>query len=634
MAQIHPTWDNIKRLRVPPEPGELHLLEYLEAALDNSFEVFFNSYLDGDRPDIIILKKDHGAVVIEVKDWNLSHYHINEKNEWQVENSEIKSPFQQAFKYKNNLFELHLPVLGLKELSNKHFYGVIDVYVYFHNASRHLLKSRYEEAVKIARDARHQINVERQKYSFVEYEKRREYWNNKLRQMERDISISICHDTIEKDIGKIRNIRSNILFKEEIYDDFKRRLLPPTHVKMQGIPISFDVKQQKLTNSAAGFSKIKGVAGCGKTSILAQRAVNALIRHEDNVLILTYNITIRHYIKDVISRICGMATPNNIEVIHYHSFINSKLNEHGIDIQDRMNQYQGTDKEKLEKLYSDLSLFSDVSPERYKSIFIDEVQDYEPNWIKIIRDNFLEEAGEMVLFGDQSQNIYQREENRRESAIVKGFGAWNKLTKSFRSKDDAPLIALFSNFQKEFLLAKYSDSEIFESIPTQSEINFDILAYESYGHNINASEILQRINSYVFQNNLHPNDVVILASEVDPLFEINCLLDRTEKTKVMFETIEELNGCSADGKIRKLEIEKIRRRKKMHFYLNSGLLKLSTIHSFKGLEAETAFLILLPEDTPEVIYTGMTRAKKNLIVFGNETSPYHEFFFRKIGMQS
>jgi superfamily I DNA/RNA helicase len=47
---------------------------------------------------------------------------------------------------------------------------------------------------------------------------------------------------------------------------------------------------------------------------------------------------------------------------------------------------------------------------------------------------------------------------------------------------------------------------------------------------------------------------------------------------------------------------------------NSGLIKISTIHSFKGLEAQTVFCILTPEDEAEMVYTGITRAQRNLVV--------------------
>ena len=59
---------------------------------------------------------------------------------------------------------------------------------------------------------------------------------------------------------------------------------------------------------------------------------------------------------------------------------------------------------------------------------------------------------------------------------------------------------------------------------------------------------------------------------------------------------------------------------------NSGLIKISTIHSFKGLESPTVFCILQENDSPEIIYTAMTRAKKNLIIFDVINSHYSSFF--------
>lgn len=59
---------------------------------------------------------------------------------------------------------------------------------------------------------------------------------------------------------------------------------------------------------------------------------------------------------------------------------------------------------------------------------------------------------------------------------------------------------------------------------------------------------------------------------------------------------------------------------------NSGLIKISTIHSFKGLEAQTVFCILTPEDEAEMVYTGITRAQRNLVVFDSSASRFSSFF--------
>lgn len=127
MAIIFPHIENIKKWVVQPTEGELFLLNYLKDNLDNSYEIFFNPFLDGDRPDLVILKKSVGVFVIEVKDWDINHqnYKIDLFNKWffntNIGYKPIKSPFSQAFSYKNNFYNIHIPLLGIKNIINPNF---------------------------------------------------------------------------------------------------------------------------------------------------------------------------------------------------------------------------------------------------------------------------------------------------------------------------------------------------------------------------------------------------------------------------------------------------------------------------------------------------------------------------------
>ena len=87
MAQFIPSLDDIRNLTVKPEEGELYLLEFLDRVLDDTFEVYFNPYMNGDRPDVIILKEGQGVMIIEVKDWNLDSYELDERKKLESEKS-------------------------------------------------------------------------------------------------------------------------------------------------------------------------------------------------------------------------------------------------------------------------------------------------------------------------------------------------------------------------------------------------------------------------------------------------------------------------------------------------------------------------------------------------------------------
>ena len=105
MAQIFPPIETVKKLRQKPTEGELHILHLLKDALDDSFEVYFQPFLNGDMPDIVIMRKGSGVYVIEVKDWNLDAYQIQPDLRWNLKsNNSVKliSPLTRSTATRTN----------------------------------------------------------------------------------------------------------------------------------------------------------------------------------------------------------------------------------------------------------------------------------------------------------------------------------------------------------------------------------------------------------------------------------------------------------------------------------------------------------------------------------------------------
>lgn len=630
MAVIYPDLENIQRLKVPPTPGEWSLINYLKIHLDDSYEIFFNPYLDGDRPDLILLKEHCAAFIIEVKDWNLGSYKISENNKWEVFDgvklSKKSSPHAQAFRYKKNLYDLHLPIIGLAGLTNSNFYNLVHCFVYFHNSDKNSIDSIYHQAEEAHKLERSYLNIEIQqkKITFEAYDKAGQYLDLKKRKIQRDKSISFGSDRLEQLVIKIKKNSTNSLFNEDVYRDFKRRLSPSEHTLAQGRAIKFDNKQLPLTISTNSRGKIKGVAGCGKTSVLSQRAINAYQRHKSTVLILTFNITLKNYIRDRISDIQGCRDFSFFEISNYHQFYNAQANNSELDIQFLIEEHG------LEELYR-TDVFEGLVVAKYKTILVDEIQDYESEWVKIIRENFLFEDGEMTLFGDESQNIYKRD-FARSPVIAQGFGRWIKLNRSYRTDFSSPLNQLFKDFQLRFLIEKHLDAEIIDvGPPVQLSISLDFLKYEEISSGGWEKLVFNSFMKHVVDKELNPNDVVILSSKVSLVRQLNELLIIHEKTHCMFETLDELSyltGKSTEElkrldedkingliKKNKTAVDKVRRAKKNHFYANGGLIKLSTIQSYKGLESKTVFYVMCEEDDAEIVYTSITRTSKNLVIY-------------------
>lgn len=718
MAIFIPTIDKINKFKVPPTNGERTLLDFLGRTLDNSFEIYFNPFLNGDRPDVLIMKKNYGVMVIEVKDWNLKNFRLNEKRKWVFipNNSIVKSPIDQVIKYKKNLFDLHVADLLLAKIKDFRKFNIVSCAVYFHCANQAEIKNMLIEPYK--EDKKYQTFL---KYN-IDF-----IGSNDLNQ--------IFFNSILKKRYLVAE-HPSIFFTDNLYNNFRRLLSPPLHLRSQGDSYNYSPKQKNLIDSTTLEQRVRGVFGSGKTTVLAARAVQAYKRalsrnNNPRVLILTYNITLKNFIHDKMNRVNETFPVENFTIINYHQFINAELNNLNVEIEipESIDNYHLS--EYLEAhYYGNVNLFDKHKTEivKYDAVLIDEIQDYHRSWMDIIKNYFRDPKGDYVLFGDVKQNIYgQTIQNKDVVTNVRGVNDLKYCYRSgFKVRDLAQL------FQKNVFGEKYdiddfseNENSIFFGIEQEKEGYVNYMYLQNTQHikvlyNIIRGNILNK------DSKISPNDITILGYTTNLLrkFDLYYRYACRERTNSMLETVETMymthlnfigknreNNPNKDWfnnvceqfkktmfpkreelydndliKIRqhvavlfsiydlyeefpgtfdaRLEEECIkcgisakafiafrkhygevisqfrqevyndnykiiRDNKKLHFWMNSGTLKISTINSFKGWESEVVFLILEPKyntstsfnfSFDELLYTGLTRCRKNLVVinFGNE----------------
>ncbi len=585
MAIIVPTVEEIKKLKQKPTAGEMSLLKLLEK-LNDDYSVYFQPYLNGSIPDFIILHKKKGLLLIEVKDWNLDLYSIGEKK-WSLKSNSkamIRSPFKQVKDYKEHI---HSFISGFVEESilDRRKYGYVQTAVYFSQVTE-------ERASRVCNDC-------------ISY-------NENIHVLGED---SITVERFKELSYFKRNLAND--FTSRYYDEFQLLFAPSIHLLELGQEINYSNSQKKLIKSKKEEVKIKGVAGSGKTFVLAKRAINAHIRTKERVLILTYNITLRNFIRDKLNQVREEFSWNMFHIDNYHNFISAIGNEHGIDYID----------------YADINLFEDKQTPKFNSIFIDEIQDYSLEWQTIIKKYFLAENAELVVFGDEKQNIYKNLlEDKNVSTVIDG--EWKVLNESYRLSTVINDLSL--NYFDKYFKNKYPRLEY----TLQQELNFN--NGDIYEVNINNSEQILDYCSYILgyirTNRIPQNDVVILARHIKTLREVEYIF-RTKyginitKTFEKKETYDHLfHKYGEDNWKFKSEIKKVRKSEKFAFQMNRGTIKMSTIHSFKGWEAENVFLFLedpLGEEKlvdEEIIYTGITRSKNRLLFLNKHETKYKQLF--------
>ena len=574
--------------------------------------IYFNTSLDSDNVDVIILRPQTGVFLIKVFDYKLLQYSIQEQHidvaddklkEYnklfaskclRAENETISLPTTVLKHLKENLITLHLKNVSKERVTNKHYWSIVQSIGYFpHNTS--------EEVQNFFKDINHP--------------------NEHL------LGKDVTSQSLNKLLYKIGYFNSSKIFTNSCRQDFINVISPGWHSYREGQPITLTPTQSLLSRSQANIKqKIKGVAGAGKTEVMIHRAVQAQIRTGKQVLILTYNLSLRNYIRSRLAQVRADFAWNNFLITNYHQFIRGTANSFGLNL--RLHSFE------------DEYFFDSVSESvpRYSAIFIDEIQDYKPCWLAIINKYFLSQDGELVVFGDPKQRIYENCTIDKNGDINIGVvpGVWNgSLERKMRFSNNQ-----LSDLADQFL-KKHINSDIELHNHVEQQLDFSNILYLKLD-NPSMPAIVQRVRELLKYSEIDiAGDFVILAQTHTFIRNFECefkKLDPNIPVHSTSETQDEYDFLLHNGHYNGIENEKFReairdiqRAKKLHFSMNEEGLKLSTIHSYKGWDAENVLLFIESRIgneflTPQNIYTGITRARNKLLIVNLGNEVYHDCF--------
>ena len=127
-------------------------MTFLLENLDDEYEVYFQPFLKrGTVPDIILMRKGGGVLIVEVKDWDLKSYHLDYRKRWFINynNALIKSPISQVLKYKENMYDLHIQNLLELKLRDYRYWYIVNCAIFFYKENdkdlRDFLLSPFEQ---------------------------------------------------------------------------------------------------------------------------------------------------------------------------------------------------------------------------------------------------------------------------------------------------------------------------------------------------------------------------------------------------------------------------------------------------------------------------------------------------------
>lgn len=220
-----------------------------------------------------------------------------------------------------------------------------------------------------------------------------------LKKLRRTRRASFDFELSDEDMGTIRGV----LFPYIRIEGFSSYISSDAAIK------SLDAKQEQYAKSLRQVHQlIRGVAGSGKTVIIIARAVYLKQMHPDwRILVVTYN---RSLIKWIQSSLNERLPFSDIDALGFHQLCRGLLISR--DLWDEMEDLE-TNREDFwdnivpEKVLREME-DGNIRTPRYEAILVDESQDFNVSWFKVLLQLLNRQTNELLIVMDQAQKIYQR----------------------------------------------------------------------------------------------------------------------------------------------------------------------------------------------------------------------------------
>lgn len=581
---VHPPLAEFDRLRQPLTAGEKRVFEVFNSSLPDGWEIYIQPHLNGLRPDFVLLHPNGGIGVFEVKDWDLSAMRYFTRKErggsslWAEKDGkefclQKDNPISKVNLYKREIFDLYCP-----RLQKGNGWAAITAGVIFPFAPANQVKSLFSPFLTSNSGDRYE---KYQPVSGIE---------------------AVSSGDLKAIFPESERVTSRVM-SEDHAKDLRGWLTEPDFSSQQRTPLVLDRNQKSLAESRTetGYRRIKGPAGSGKSLVLAARAAR-LANEGKSVLVATFNITLWHYLRDLIVR--NLDAPHlirNIEFTHFHLWCKHACYNVGWDKRYddlwEQNSLGYVLDEGLPALAQDA--IHEPGATRYDAILVDEGQDYRPFWWNVLRQACTSE-GEMLLVADATQDVYGTAKSWTDD-VMKGAGfpggRWAQLNVSYRLPPDA--LNLARDFAEEFLPKDAID------LPEQEQGTLDLYPCDlrwvqcepDEAERICSDEILSMMR-LTGKNDLANADITMLAGDMKSGAGV--------VRRLAEYRIKSVDTFSDD--------QKESRRRKMGFYMGDARLKATTLHSFKGWEARLLVVYITKAANAEslaLVYAGLTRLKRS-----------------------
>ena len=564
MAVLIPALDELHQLVTPLNEGELKVARAL-SSLPDDWTVYVQPRLAQDQPDFLALHDRHGVCVVEVKDWSLRKYEQLADGRFRFRTSagtwEISDelPRYQAHRYRSTVYDQFFALPGDNDNPTQKVRAVVVLPQWSTKDAQELMK------LPAVSDDELSVMV----------------WGS---------------DGLEASILKLAK-GTGCPTPDPAAMTRLRRHLAESAILLElrsPVTLSRDATNIARNPNNARMRRVRGPAGCGKSFGLAARAAT-LAADGQSVLVVSYNVTLSHYLRNLVNARCREigANPARVSCTNLHGLCRRAI----IDAEAAgvaLDEAVATDE--YERIIAKgTQAYALGFGERYDAVLVDEGQDFTLDWWQLLREHVRNDpSGEMLLVADPTQDIYGQRawtDERRMSGA--GFsGAWTELKGSYRMPND--LLPVANEFAGRYLGGdsvhgeRVDDPSITASSSPTVRRWRNLRAGQSLGRAI-GEEVVRLLDEHP---TLSPRDVVFLCEWHDAGLEAVEVIERAH---------HEVHHIFSKN-------DHARSRLKRRFWPDAPGVKGCTPQSFKGWETSALVMaVATGRESRRLAYVSMTR---------------------------
>ncbi|MBD1864298.1 MULTISPECIES: DEAD/DEAH box helicase [Trichocoleus] len=591
--------------------GEKRLAERLERKLEEDYILWYDVAVGIKQlhPDFIVLHPNRGLFILEVKDWKLENIQRVTQTTVKLVTpngiKEVKNPLAQARDYALAINETlerdRLLVQPEGRYQGKsalpYGYGVVFTEITRKAFEQTDLREVFEPHLVICRDEM------TEKVDPEEFQKR--LWDLCPYQFGKTLTAEQIDRVRWHLFPDLRiSAKQLSLFEDEVAgDEPQHQELIPDLIKIM------DLQQEQLARSLGeGHRVIHGVAGSGKTLILAYRCQHLAQHTTKPILVLCFNVSLAARLRQMIQE---KGLSDRVKVRHFHGWCVDQLKNHQLPLPNwRESQGDAYVEQLVQRVIQGVDQ-GNIPAGHYGAVMIDEGHDFKPEWLKLVVQMVDPETNSLLLLYDDAQNLYGEDKQQKFSFKSVGIQAQGRTTiLKLNYRNTAEVLTLAYEFAKE-VMSPTDDQEDAPVLVSPQSVGRhgpvpELIRLPNFKHE--ADYLVERVQQFYERGTAWNEMAIVYRSK----FMGECIYQQLQQAQVPIEWVNATNESR-------------------NFHPSDQSIKLMTMHSSKGLEFSVVFIPgvgYLPnqygtiQEETRLFYVAMTRAIDQLVLTCDRTSEF------------